>query len=197
MLAGAAERVAALGAALRRDSTEPWVAQTARLLAARLEALRHLQAPAVGEVAWVEGAERPVLRLAPVDVGPRLAERLFAAQPCVVTSATLGPGARFEPLARRLGLDPDAACSAASGYAAVRLGSPFDVRRQALLYVPRSLPDPCQPGWGTPRSEELPRSSPPRAVGRSCCAPRGGPSSGSRRRCGSAPSTWSWRKATR
>ena len=155
VLAGTAERVATLGSALRRDSTEPRVAQTARLVAARLEALRHLRAPAVGEVAWVEGAERPVLRLAPVDVGPRLAERLFAAQPCVVTSATLGPGARFEPLARRLGLDPDAAASAASGYAALRLGSPFDVRRQALLYVPRTLPDPRQPGWADAAVEEL------------------------------------------
>ena len=158
VLAGAAERVAALGAALRRDNTEPRVAQTARLVAARLEALRHLQAPAVGEVAWVEGAERPVLRLAPVDVGPRLAERLFAAQPCVVTSATLGPGARFEPLARRLGLDPDAAGSAASSYAALRLGSPFDVRGQALLYVPRTLPDPRQPGWADAAVEELDRA---------------------------------------
>ena len=155
VLAGAAERVAALGGALRRDTTEPRVAQAARLVASRLETLRHLQTPAAGEVAWVEGTDRRTLRLAPVDVGPRLAERLFASRPSVVTSATLGPGVRFEPLARRLGLDPDAACPSERGYASRRLGSPFDVRRQALLYVPRSLPDPRQPSWTDAATDEL------------------------------------------
>jgi ATP-dependent DNA helicase DinG len=155
VLAAAAERAAAALASLPRDRAEPRQAQTAQLASARVEALRHLQAPAAGEVAWVEGGERPVLRLAPVDVGPRLAPRLFGRLPCVLTSATLGPGSRFEPLGRRLGLDPDADPSSGLGYAAARLDSAFDVRAQALLYVPRSLPDPRQPAWADAAAEEL------------------------------------------
>ena len=154
VLAAAAERVATAAAGLGADAA-PRVAQTARLAASRLDALRQLQAPPAGEVAWVEGGDRPVLRLAPVDVGPRLAARLFSAHPCVLTSATLGPGPRFEPLARRLGLDPDAATPSGRGYAAARLDSPFDVRAQALLYVPRSLPDPRRPGWAEAAADEL------------------------------------------
>jgi ATP-dependent DNA helicase DinG len=155
VLATTAEHVASVGTALRRDATEPRVAQTARLVATRLETIRHLQAPVAGEVAWVEGAERTMLRLAPIDVGPRLADRLFSHLPCVLTSATLGPGERFEPLARRLGLDPRAACPSDRGYAARRLASPFDVHRQAVLYVPRTLPDPRQPGWADAATNEL------------------------------------------
>jgi len=155
VLAAAAERMASAAASLPKDSTEPRQAQTAKLASARVEALRHVQAPATGEVAWVEGGERPVLRLAPVAVGPRLAPRLFEQLPCVLTSATLGPGSRFEPLARRLGLDPEAEPTSKLGYAAARLDSPFDVRAQALLYVPRSLPDPRQPTWADAAAEEL------------------------------------------
>ncbi len=155
VLASTAERIAAVHTHLGRDGDDPRAAQTAALAAARLDAVRHLQAPAVGEVAWVEGAERPSLRLAPVDVGPRLAPVLFQATPCVLVSATLGPGARFEPLARQLGLDPDASPPGPIAYAAARLDSPFDVRAQALLYVPRSLPDPRRAEWADAAGEEL------------------------------------------
>jgi ATP-dependent DNA helicase DinG len=155
VLAAAAERVAGTAKGLPRETQEPRVTQTARLAATRLEALRHLQAPGEAEVAWVEGGERPTLRLAPIDVGPRLAPRLFDTHPCVLVSATLGPGGRFEPLARRVGLDPDAASGADRAYVAMRLDSPFDVRGHALLYVPRSLPDPRRPEWVDAAGEEL------------------------------------------
>jgi ATP-dependent DNA helicase DinG len=155
LLATTAERVASAAASLPRDATEPRQAQTAKLASARLDALRHVQAPTAGEVAWVEGGERPTLRLAPVNVGPRLAPRLFAQLPCVLTSATLGPGTRFEPLARRLGLDPEAEPSSEVGYTATRLESPFDVRSQAMLYVPRSLPDPRRAEWADAAADEL------------------------------------------
>ncbi len=154
VLATAAERVTATSRGLPRDTQEPRVTQTARLAASRLEALRHLQSPGDAEVAWVERGERPVLRLAPVDVGPRLAPRLFEAHPCVLVSATLGPGDRFEPLARRVGLDPDTP-TGDRAYVAVRLDSPFDVRHHALLYVPRALPDPRRPEWVDAAGEEL------------------------------------------
>jgi len=104
-LASAAERVALAGGGV--NATESALgAQAVKLASSRLEALRRLQTPAEGEVAWVEGRDRATLRLAPVSIGSRLAPLLFATVPVVMVSATLGPGERFEPLARRLGLEP-------------------------------------------------------------------------------------------
>ncbi len=106
-------------------------------------------------MAWVDGAERPVLRLAPVEIGSRLAPLLFADHTCILVSATLGPGARFEPFTRRLGLDPTADAATGHGYRAAQVESPFDVRGQSLLYVPRTLPDPRREGWADAAGDEL------------------------------------------
>jgi ATP-dependent DNA helicase DinG len=56
----------------------------------------------------------------------------------VFTSATLSVAGDFGHFVRRLGLDD-----------APTLGipSPFDFQRQALLYLPRALPDPSDPGY--------------------------------------------------
>ena len=46
----------------------------------------------------------PTLRVAPLEVGTLLADRLFRCQTVVLTSATLALGGSFEPLARQWGL---------------------------------------------------------------------------------------------
>ncbi len=48
----------------------------------------------------------PTLRVAPLEVGTLLADRLFRRQTVVLTSATLALGGSFEPLARQWGLPP-------------------------------------------------------------------------------------------
>ncbi|HMG63262.1 MAG TPA: ATP-dependent DNA helicase, partial [Streptosporangiaceae bacterium] len=58
------------------------------------------------DVVWLdrppEDTSRPVaLRVAPLDVGGLLAERLFGRQTVTLTSATLSLGGSFEPLARQ------------------------------------------------------------------------------------------------
>ncbi len=64
------------------------------------------------DVVWmdrpmVEDPRRPAtLRVAPLQVGGLLAERLFRRQTVVLTSATLALGGSFEPLARQWGLPP-------------------------------------------------------------------------------------------
>ncbi len=64
------------------------------------------------DVVWmdrpmVEDPRRPAtLRVAPLQVGALLAERLFRRQTVVLTSATLALGGSFEPLARQWGLPP-------------------------------------------------------------------------------------------
>jgi ATP-dependent DNA helicase DinG len=154
VLASVAERIAALTRHVNRESGGVAAAHAAQLAGARLDAIRRLQVPAEGEVAWVDGDVRPVLRLAPIVVGPRLGPALFEQVTAVLVSATLGSGLRFEPLARRLGLDPDAT-SGPRAYAALRADSPFDFRRQAMLYVPRAIPDPRRDGWEEAAATEL------------------------------------------
>ena len=111
----------------------------------------------------------PTLRVAPLDVGTLLAERLFGRQTVVLTSATLALGGSFEPLARQWGLPPPEAAggeapaagappageipaagapSAPAGLAwsGLDVGSPFNHPRSGILYVARHLPPPGRDG---------------------------------------------------
>jgi ATP-dependent DNA helicase DinG len=80
------------------------------------------------DVVWMdrppepEPRRPPTLRVAPLDVGSLLAERLFRRQTTVLTSATLALGGSFEPLARQWGLPPPEA--AAGGTVAVKGDAP-------------------------------------------------------------------------
>ena len=88
-----------------------------------------------GEVAWVDGTRRNVrLRLSPIDVGPALAAMLWGEVTAVLTSATIPPR-----IVERVGLE-------ASRTEELDVGSPFDYRAHALLYVARHLPDRRAPG---------------------------------------------------
>jgi len=65
------------------------------------------------DVVWMdrpavdERQRPPTLRVAPLDVGGLLAERVFRRKTVVLTSATLAVGGSFEPLARQWGLPPE------------------------------------------------------------------------------------------
>jgi ATP-dependent DNA helicase DinG len=121
------------------------------------------------DVVWLErppeGRRPPVLRVAPLDVGTLLAERLFARQTVVLTSATLTLGGSFGPLARQWGLPPSGAAPAGvkepgNGegpgaqdgererlrWSGLDVGSPFDHPRSGILYVARHLPPPGRDG---------------------------------------------------
>ena len=86
-----------------------------------------LELPA-SQIAWVEGPEHgPVLRVAPIDVGEVLLERLWKredAPTAVMTSATIPPR-----LGQRLGLP-------AGSYDELNVGSPFCYPDQALAVLP-------------------------------------------------------------
>ena len=81
------------------------------------------------DVAWVDKGPRPALRVAPIDIAPTLAERLFARRTVVLTSATIPPG-----LGVRLG-------AARGEIDVVDVGSPFAFGEHALLYCAAHLPD--------------------------------------------------------
>lgn len=91
-------------------------------------------------VYWIEAdptrRKGVTLSSAPLDVGPVLRRTLFNEVPCcVLTSATLSVGAKpsFQFSKSRLGLT---ACDS------IRLGSPFDFKKQVAIHLPRGLPDP-------------------------------------------------------
>ena len=96
------------------------------------------------EVAWVDGTRRNVrLRLSPIDVGPALAEILWGEVTSVLTSATIPPR-----IVERVGLQRFPSEE-------LNVGSPFDYRSHALLYVARHLPDRRPEGAEEALHEEL------------------------------------------
>jgi len=107
------------------------------------------QIPDRREVVWLdqpfaEDARRPpTLRVAPLEVGPILRDRLFAERPVVLTSATLALGGSFNPLATQWGLpSADSAADADLAWSGIDVGSPFDHPRSGILYLARHLPPP-------------------------------------------------------
>ena len=99
------------------------------------------------QVAWVEASgpsgRTPTLRVAPIDVGPLLAQRLWPNVTAVLTSATVPP-----QLESRLGLPARATDR-------LDVGSPFPFETCALLYCAKHLPDPRRPEAREALHEEL------------------------------------------
>jgi len=84
---------------------------------------------------------RITLRAAPIHVGPMLDVLLWRnVAAAILTSATLSVGEAddFAYIRGRLGLKE---CMT------LRLGSPFDFRRQVRLYLEADLPEPADPAW--------------------------------------------------
>src|SRR5262249_23863174 len=86
-------------------------------------------------VFWAEQRGRTIrLPAPPVDISELIREQVVGAvETAVFTSATLTAAGSFDFVRARLGLE-----SAMEE----RLASPFDFARQALLYVPKDLPEP-------------------------------------------------------
>jgi ATP-dependent DNA helicase DinG len=77
------------------------------------------------------------LRAAPIDVSTIVRDLLFdRMQATVLTSATLTVEGSFDYVRGRLGLN------GAAGARCLQLPSEFDYARQAIMYLPRGMPDP-------------------------------------------------------
>jgi len=103
-----------------------------------------------GHVCFVETRGRGVfLRATPIDVSARLKELLFdPVRAAVLTSATLAVDGGFAYLRSRLGLEPTEE---------LMLPSPFDFEDQAILYVPRGMPEPSAPSFVDRAADEVAR----------------------------------------
>jgi len=107
------------------------------------------------EVVWldrpfVEDTRRaPTLRVAPLEVGGVLRNRLFADRTVALTSATLALGGSFTPLAIQWGLPAHGGGQPSIDgddeqltWTGIDVGSPFDHPRSGILYIARHLPQP-------------------------------------------------------
>jgi ATP-dependent DNA helicase DinG len=99
-------------------------------------------------VYWYERRNKGVfLTATPIDVSQILRQRLFEQFDTVIlTSATLTVGGRFDYIRQRLGID----------HAKERALPPeFDYPKQALLYLPRKMPDVRDAGFSSKAADEI------------------------------------------
>ncbi len=95
-------------------------------------------------VEFVSGSpDSPRLEIAPLDVGPRLAEAVWGSTTAILTSATIPSS-----LPTRVGLPADRS-------EVVDVGSPFDHEHHGLLYCAMHLPDPRSPDFRAAVHDEL------------------------------------------
>jgi ATP-dependent DNA helicase DinG len=99
-------------------------------------------------VRWSERRGRAlVLRTSPLDVSADFRRAILeSAETVIFTSATLSAAGQFDFLRRRLGIDRAREFQAAS---------PFDYGEQAILYVPRHLPDPRERSFLEQATDEI------------------------------------------
>ena len=111
-------------------------------LAAEVAAL--LDADPLERVVW---AEPEAVAWAPVNVSEELRDRLWdEGTTAILVSATLTTGEDARFVRSRLGLDRARE---------LVVGSPYDFGEQALLYVPRTLPDPRTEGFTERAADEV------------------------------------------
>ncbi|TGG80319.1 ATP-dependent DNA helicase [Streptomyces albus] len=111
------------------------------------------------DVIWYERHERygASLRVAPLTVSGLLREKLFADRSVILTSATLKLGGDFNGVGASLGLAPegigdDDEDAETPPWTGLDVGSPFDYRKQGILYVAKHL---SPPGRDAQRSDML------------------------------------------
>ena len=109
-----------------------------------------LESDEKGYVYWFERRGKGIFLVAtPIDVSEIMRERLFGQfDTIVLTSATLAVGGRFDYTKRRLGI------SAAQEKV---LPQEFDYASQALLYIPKTLPDVRDARFAEKAAEEIAR----------------------------------------
>jgi len=92
------------------------------------------------QIQWYEVHRRSLsFHITPLDIAPAFTQhKLRKAGNWIFTSATLTVDHRFEHFTRRLGL---------GDIAARQFDSPFDYQQQALMYLPKGLPEPNDPAY--------------------------------------------------
>jgi ATP-dependent DNA helicase DinG len=134
--------------ALAKDISEDVLALGRRAQEMRDDVLFLTRADDPGHVYYLEIRGRGVfLRAAPIDVSDIIREMLLDRMAAtVLTSATLTVDGRFDYVRGRLGI---------RRAHETRLASEFDYTSQAILYLPRKMPDPRSPDFVTAAGREV------------------------------------------
>jgi ATP-dependent DNA helicase DinG len=168
---------AAVSALTGEDNQEPERRQTAAAVKEVFDIAERMAELDKRDVVWVVDRERfgREARVSPLSVAGLMRARVFAEHTTVLTSATLKLGGDFTPIATSVGLkenerldlahpaeDPEHDGTPASelDVEAVRwrgldVGSPFEYRRQRILYIARSLPPPGRDGLSDASMAEI------------------------------------------
>jgi ATP-dependent DNA helicase DinG len=165
----------AVGAMTGSEKTEPEQRQAAAAVQEIFDVAERLAAMAEHDVVWVAESERDGrdVRVAPLSVAGLLRSQVFGQRTTVLTSATLKLGGDFDRVAAAVGLrlderdaepvavdiiEPDDdddvwdetiiedPAEQPQPWHGLDVGSPFDYRRQGILYVARHLPPPGRDG---------------------------------------------------
>ena len=135
--------------ALVKDAPEDVLALGRRAVELREDVSFLLRADDPGFVYYLEfrGRGGTFLRASPIDVSAIVRELLLdRMRGTVLTSATLSVDGSFEYVRGRLGV---------KRAQELRLDSEFDYARQAILYLPRKMPDPRSPEFGAAAAREV------------------------------------------
>ncbi len=101
-------------------------------------------------VYWLEKRGRGMfLRASPIDVSRLLQDKLFdKTETVVLTSATLSANGKFNFIKDRLGLED-------KNTETLLAPSSFDYQKQAIIYIPKAMPDPRAPEYNQMAANEI------------------------------------------
>jgi len=143
------------------EDKDPALRQAAAAVKETFDIAERMAALREHDVVWISDRERSgrEARVAPLSVSALTRDRIFDKHTTMLTSATLRLGGDFTAIATSVGLRPEerADCDdlddgdqdkpdGVQRWGGLDVGSPFDYRRQGILYVARSLPTPTREG---------------------------------------------------
>ncbi|MDO5676641.1 MAG: ATP-dependent DNA helicase [Propionibacteriaceae bacterium] len=140
--------------ALGKSTDDPERQQAAAAVKEIFDIAERMAALKEADVVWVTESEimGRAAYVAPLNMAGLLHDQVFGQRPTVLTSATLTLGGAFEPAAGAVGLRAadritlDEAPEHEHSWRAIDVGSPFDYRKQGILYIARKLPPPGRDG---------------------------------------------------